>query len=172
MVLPARATGLAVGGDSTFVLLETGEVMSWGSNIYRLLGLGEAAQSRSTPAGPLALGGRAIAISASATHACALLETGQITCWGSNSAGELGRGNNSLDDPGDSSPMNNVPRFVDQGEPATAVSVGWSHTCALFSEGRMKCWGFNSSGQLGLGDRLSRGGTPDTVPRLNPFISL
>jgi alpha-tubulin suppressor-like RCC1 family protein len=161
--LPARAIALAVGGYASFALLETGEVMSWGLNFYGLLGLGESADSRSTPAGPLALGGRAIALSASFTHACALLEAGQIVCWGSNASGELGIGNTTPQP---------LPSAVLQGEPAAAVSVGFSHTCALFSQGRMKCWGYNAYGQLGLGDTLNRGDTPDTVPSLNPFIRL
>jgi alpha-tubulin suppressor-like RCC1 family protein len=40
---------------------------------------------------------------------------------------------------------------------ALAITVGQNHSCALFSDGRMKCWGENSFGQLGQGDAGDRG---------------
>ena len=46
---------------------------------------------------------------------------------------------------------------------ATAVFAGQKHTCALFDTGQIKCWGDNSSGQLGLGDTRARGDQPQTM---------
>ena len=34
---------------------------------------------------------------------------------------------------------------------ATALSVGLSSSCALIKDGSVRCWGFNSRGQLGIG---------------------
>ncbi|MCE9673977.1 Ig-like domain-containing protein [Myxococcus stipitatus] len=38
-----------------------------------------------------------------------------------------------------------------------SVFAGEGHTCAVFADGRFKCWGNNSAGQLGLGHTESRG---------------
>ncbi|MFP2900916.1 RCC1 domain-containing protein [Corallococcus sp. 4LFB] len=37
------------------------------------------------------------------------------------------------------------------GEKAVQLATGLGHTCALLSTGRVRCWGANASGQLGLG---------------------
>jgi hypothetical protein len=53
--------------------------------------------------------------------------------------------------------------------PVTKVAVGQSHTCAVTTAGGLKCWGSNSSGQLGDGTSTSRL-TPIDVPGLTSGV--
>jgi len=40
------------------------------------------------------------------------------------------------------------------------IATGTYHTCAILDDKSVKCWGDNGYGQLGLGDRIARGGAP------------
>jgi alpha-tubulin suppressor-like RCC1 family protein len=122
---------------------------------------------------PLGSLGHPVALAAGGDHTCALLEGGQIKCWGSNAFGELGIGVNETgwgDQPGEMG--NNLP-IVDlgSGRTALAVSAGETHTCALLDTHQVKCWGGNDRGQLGLDSTVGRGTLPadmgDNLPAVN-----
>jgi hypothetical protein len=55
---------------------------------------------------------------------------------------------------------------------ALSVVVGFEHSCALLDNHRVKCWGFNRSGQLGLGDGFRRGASPTEMGDALPFVDL
>jgi alpha-tubulin suppressor-like RCC1 family protein len=83
--------GLALGSDHSCAMLP-GQVECWGYNEDGELGNGTIVN---TPlAGPQAVPGltTAATISAGASHTCALLANGTMTCWGSNDHGQLGNG--------------------------------------------------------------------------------
>lgn len=55
---------------------------------------------------------------------------------------------------------------------ALAASAGGSHSCVLFSDGLVKCWGENYHGQLGQNDEVVRGKDNSTMGDLLPFVPL
>eukprot|EP01084_Bolivina_argentea_P002369 4368_1 len=42
----------------------------------------------------------------------------------------------------------------------TDIVAGYTHTCAVSTLNKIKCWGYNSAGQLGTGDKNNRGDGP------------
>ena len=80
-------------------------------------------------------------VAAGYQHACAALATGGVRCWGNNEYGKLG----------DGTTISRQTPVAVKGitERVIALSIGWGHTCAALEMGRVKCWGYNGSGQLG-----------------------
>lgn len=111
-------------------------------------------------------------IVAGAQHNCVLLETGNVQCWGNNQVGQLGIGDK--EDRGDApGEMGNALPFVDLGnETVVTLSASGYSTCALMGDGKIKCWGFNQTGQLGLGDLQNRGDSIAEMGDALPFVDL
>jgi len=138
--------------------------------VFALRGLGQA-RSRATggksapPCGtgcwgdagsnvPIARQGLSSGATASAAgtfHTCAVVD-GDVYCWGSNTAGQLGDGSTT----NHSTPVQ--VRGLATG--ATGIAAGYEHSGALIG-GRVACWGENHFGQLGNGSTTS---SPVPVP--------
>jgi alpha-tubulin suppressor-like RCC1 family protein len=58
------------------------------------------------------------------------------------------------------------------GRTALAIAPGSDHTCALLDNRQVKCWGLNTSGQLGLGDTSNRGDAAGEMGDSLPTVSL
>jgi len=137
-----NAVAIAAGSFHTCVLVSDGNVRCWGDNQFGQLGDGGASGPLSRV--PVAVSGlaNAVAIAAGHEHTCALLADGTARCWGDNSIGQLGDGttnNRSTPGPFPAGSLGNV----------AAIAPGRDHTCVLLASGVARCWGLNSSGQLG-----------------------
>ena len=162
--LRRTATAIAAGDFHTCALLDNGTVRCWGYGGDGRLGYGNtnSVGATQTPGsvGPVDLGpGRtAKAITAGGAHTCALLDNGNVRCWGFGFDGRLGYGNtNSVgatQTPGSVGPVDLGP-----GRTAKAITAGGTHTCAILDDGTVRCWGEGAYGQLGYGNTNSVGAT-------------
>lgn len=88
--LPARALQLSAGSHHVCALLEDRSVRCWGDNAAGQLGLfdrqprGLAGPGRGDPLLPVDLGAHryAVQVASLGTRSCAVLDNGQVKCWG------------------------------------------------------------------------------------------
>ena len=153
--VPVPVTGLAgikaiaAGSSHTCALTNAGQVKCWGWNQFGQLGDGTT-KDRLTPVDVVGLPPDIRAIAAGGNHTCALVSIGVVKCWGWNQFGQLGDGTqaNRLE-----------PVYVAELINARAIAAGFGHTCAVLTaalEGGIKCWGANTTGQLGDGTAVER----------------
>jgi hypothetical protein len=55
---------------------------------------------------------------------------------------------------------------------AIALSIGENHACVILDDHKVKCWGDNVAGQLGLGDTRDRGASPSEMGDNLPTVDL
>lgn len=90
-VLGLGNASVAAGNESSCVVDALGSVQCWGSNESGQLGDGSFT-AKSLPTKVLGLNGKAKSVVVGDAHACALLDGGEVTCWGRNDNGQLGDG--------------------------------------------------------------------------------
>jgi alpha-tubulin suppressor-like RCC1 family protein len=162
--LPALSLGtgrtvksIVAGVLHTCVLLDDATVKCFGYNSDGRLGYGDTAghtgmDGNALPAINLGTGHTALAITAHANGACALLDDHGLKCWGWNNHGQLGLGDTTLRGalPAD---MGDNLQSVKLGTNRTTLSVaGGAFTmCAVLDDLTLKCWGWGGYGQLGSG---------------------
>jgi alpha-tubulin suppressor-like RCC1 family protein len=131
-------------------VLSNGDLICWGYNDEGQLGIGgtvphfvgaiEDAQVVSSSL----LSAPAIQVAAATEATCVLLDTTtrDVKCWGSNAVGQHGLGTApmSLAAPSASITISGV----------ADLQPGGQHFCSLGVDGRVRCWGSNDVGQVGL----------------------
>ena len=140
-------TQIAAGGGHTCALLSSGGVQCWGDNYFGQIGDGTG-ENRTTPTALSTLTSGVTQIATGGGFTCALLSTGGIMCWGWNVSGQLGDGTTT-----DSSTPTSLSTLT---AGVTQIGLGGAHSCAILSSGGVKCWGENSSNELGDGTTTNR----------------
>eukprot|EP01083_Nonionella_stella_P000878 2491_1 len=106
-------------------------------------------------------------------HACVISTLNTIKCWGSGYAGRLGYGdpNDRGENPNE---MGDYLPEVDLGTEfdVLMIATGWQHTCALSTSNKVKCFGRNNYGQLGLANTNNRGDNANEMGDNLPEIDL
>lgn len=166
---------VATGSAHTCVLLggpdDTGRVKCWGANSSGQLGYGDTTPVGDDESpkvrGTIDIPGVITQLVAGANHTCALVQGGDVWCWGLGSSGQLGYGN-TLAVGDDEVPS--VAGAVAVGGTVTSIAAGDFHTCALLDDATVKCWGSNTHGQLGVATTLAIG--DDETPELQSVIDV
>lgn len=140
-------TTLAVGNHRTCAATVSPQaIWCWGSNLDHALGDDSAPESPDgvdagraravalTPASPVA------ALESGGHVSCAVLEIGDLWCWGANDQDQIGVAS--------AEPW--LPPTLVASDIAD-VAIGFDHVCAVAQGGRVLCWGDNVHGQLGNG---------------------
>ncbi len=151
----------AAGTSHNCAVDTDGQAYCWGLNTNGQLGDNSTTQ-RNTPtavntaSGTSALYGKTIkAITAGASHTCAIASDNLPYCWGLNTSGQLGDGGTTQRPAAVA-----VTTGALAGKTVIDIAAGGNHTCALASNNLVYCWGLNANGQIG--DNTS--GTNRTAP--------
>ena len=133
------AVDVAVGGHHACVLHKDERLSCWGKNDHGQLGDGTRLD-RNVPSLVSNLAG-VKHVAAGANHTCIHRGDDTIRCWGSDSRRQLGLGGAAGD--------KDVPTLVPGLYEAINIAAGGDSTCALMTDGWLRCWGANEHGQLG-----------------------
>lgn len=132
------ASGYSTGYGRSCALLSDGTVKCWGY-------LPSYGQSNI----PIAISGLTGVVdfslsnaNGSGGHWCAVLSTGQIKCSGTGNNGELGNGGTSNVNWTTPVTVNSISNAVKIYTATTGYSTIYGRSCALLSDGSVKCWGY------------------------------
>jgi alpha-tubulin suppressor-like RCC1 family protein len=151
---------IAAGGRHTCAVVTNGpadEVRCWGANDSGQLGQTLAIGTNSAaPSLAFAPGMAITMVAAGDAHTCAIDNSQVVSCWGSNSDGQLGDPTTLPGSPANG--KNKIPTAVGGGVSAEMLSLSMNTSCALAFTGDLWCWGLNDSAQL----QTDPAGTPST----------
>jgi hypothetical protein len=126
------ATHVDAGSLHTCARRSTGAVACWGRGPSGQLGATVAGDTSATPVAVVGVTD-AVDVDVDEFVSCALRASGQVSCWGDNSGGNLGDGTTGAGGP--------TPVTASGLGDATALTVGRGRACVRRANGAVACWG-------------------------------
>ncbi|MDQ2644111.1 MAG: DUF4215 domain-containing protein [Myxococcota bacterium] len=172
---------LTVGDVHGCGLHADGVARCWGYGIVGQLGsegsggIPEGDETDAAAWPPVSMGSKIGAIAAAAGLTCAISDSGRVKCWGHDyESGALGQ---PLVTPPIGDEAGELPSDIEyialgDVEPAKSIDTSGAHVCALFASGRVKCWGRNTEGQLGLGNTENMGDNSNELGNQLGYVSI
>ena len=140
-----KPKALALGEETSYVLLDNGEVEGWGNTVSPSTAIPVKVDLGTTN------GNKDLsqAIASGYQHRCVILKDGNnnhgpVRCWGKNSYGQLGVGDNN----DKKVPTNTI---IIASHTVKEIALGGDHSCAILNNNTVKCWGRNNYRQIGGG---------------------
>jgi alpha-tubulin suppressor-like RCC1 family protein len=157
----SSATQVSIGSSQWGIAARTdGNAWGWGYDFCSQIG--PITTSTVIPAQPTGYSS-VIAVAAGGCHSVALQDNGVVKAMGANDAGQLGNGGIPN--------ISSVPVTATGAGLAIAVAAGSTHSMSLRSNGTVRAWGNNSSGQLGTGS-ITSSVVPVAVSGLTSIIAI
>ncbi|MDR1663872.1 MAG: hypothetical protein LBR83_02990 [Clostridiales bacterium] len=150
-------TDVSAGGTHTAVICEGGKVLAWGNNACGQIGNGRAdinpdgklgnGERRNEPLPVPVPVPRVRMLTSGENHTLYLTLTGEVYAAGLNHFGQLGDGSRH---------NGSVPLKIPGLKNITEIHAHKFRSAALDKDGKLYCWGYNGSGELGTGDSEPR----------------
>ena len=154
-----QAISIALSNGASCALLDDQSVKCWGRNNKGQLGLGNTSTNDVLTPHLVTFTGssKPVKLYGALTAFCALMDDGSVACWGGNSEGQLGLGDQA---------DRNIPTYLTlpANRQVTSLDIGKNFMCMSFDDGTVACSGANDIGQLGIGnfpDELTLTATQD-----------
>jgi hypothetical protein len=155
---------VAVGQYHACSLKNDGTVACWGYNDMGQVGNGSTGSTPVASAATVPSLSGVVSLGVGADTSCAVLNTGDVRCWGSNSWGGLATR--------DVADLTTTPVATSLGS-VSAVAMHGNHSCALLNSGSVRCWGENLSGEIGAPvTSMSQSADPVYVPNITTAMAI
>ncbi len=152
----ARPCQVSAGAFHSLILCDDGSVYGFGENAFGQLGLGHRNRQSTPQLISMPMGARPCQISAGSRHSFILCDDGSLYGFGENDYGQLGLGHRN---------RQSTPQLIPMPLEAKPrqISTGSGHILILCDDGSVYGFGYNTSGQLGLGNKNNQS-TPQLIP--------